>query len=1033
MSYEIPPPLQHKEKIIFNLTFEQLLYAGVTLLIDALILKLISNQAIKFTLIGIITSIAVLFMFFKAKEWIKNIYHFLKFQKADIYSKKMKDFIEIKEIHDNKIINLKNQKLALLEVQPINFNIKTELEQEAIIMGFQKLLNSIDFPIQIIIASENISLEEHFESLKTKTKEKFEHLFNDYKKFITETINNNEIKNRKFYIVIKEKNNLEVEVNVLLEKLRGIGLKTNRINSKLLNIINHYFNPYNQFIELKEGETNNNLYSPQLIINKKDCFIVNNCLNRIVAAVGYPNSVEKGFLDKIISSNENYDISINIEPFPIDFMLIQLNNELKKQKADMYTDSIKNIVNPSLEIKYAATRKTLEELQKGKQKLFNVSLYINCKTKPLDYYKISDEEIKNLKSNIHKKEKNTDLVLNKLIENKQLEKAKQDLDLLTKKINSELNSIMIQPSVPLFRQAEAYQSVMPFANDTLKLQRNIATEALSAFFPFTSPFLTAEAEGIMLGLNKNKIPFIRDIYKLTNANGLILATSGGGKSYFTKLLLTRLFLQGTKILIIDPQGEYAAITKACDGEIITISKDSQTIINPLDLMGHSYEDKRLSLVDLFKIMFGDLSEIQRAVLDRAVDETYQAKYIDKNSDPDRNPPKISDLYNQLVEMSKKQENMESTYTALINRLYVYTEKGVFGFLDRQTNINFKNDFVCFNIGFMPKQVKPVVMFLVLDYIYNRMKKDLDRKLLVLDEAWSVLARAEEEGYVFEIVKTCRKFNLGLLMITQDVADLVNSKAGHAALANSSYTFLLKQKPAVISSVGKVFNLSKPEKTFLLTCNVGNGLLILDNEHQELEIKASDAEHEIITTNPDEILEQEKKKSKPTLSEKENYDIKLDINRDYYESSTLKIEERQYLLKHGYCIGRFHDFNIPGPIREYFVKERKPEGLLHSFVVSLAFDYIKNKTEKVERKLSVEADIIFEDKQGKKWAVEIETGINYKEHRKRIDEKFVNLKNKYGSRIILLLTDLKKANRYAKYQVTTLSRADLPKYIDNIIK
>src|SRR3989338_1604030 len=285
-------------------------------------------------------------------------------------------------------------------------------------------------------------------------------------------------------------------------------------------------------------------------------------------------------------------------------------------------------------------------------------------------------------------------------------------------------------------------------------------------------------------------------------------------------------------------------------------------------------------------------------------------------------------------MMNKADNIEkTTYNALINRLYIYTSKGVFGFLDKQTNINFSNDFVCFNIGLMPKQVKPVVMFLVLDYIYTRMKKDLDRKLLVLDEAWSLLARAEEEGYIFEIVKTCRKFNLGLLMITQDVSDLVNSKAGHAALANSSYTFLLRQKPAVIDNVSKVFHLSPNENNFLLTCNVGHGLLILDNEHQELEIKASEEEHKLITTNADEILQEEQNKFIPEVN-KEEINAKVDTSVSYYESSKLNLEQKQYLLEHGYGAGRFHKFDTKGRANEYYIKECKPEGLLHSFVCAL---------------------------------------------------------------------------------------------------
>ena len=493
-------------------------------------------------------------------------------------------------------------------------------------------------------------------------------------------------------------------------------------------------------------------------------------------------------------------------------MMLMLNREIQKQRADLYAEELKNSINPSLDIKYKDTLKVLEALQKGTQKLFNVSLYINCKGKD-----------------------------------------KEEVDLLTKKVEAELNSIMIIPTTPYFRQISGYKSMIPTAMDELAIKRNITTDALSAFFPFTSPFLTIEDKGVMLGLNKNRVPFIKDIFNLSNANGVVLATSGSGKSYFTKLLISRQLLNNTQVLIIDPQSEYIGLTKHCKGELITISRKSKTIINPLDLMGHDYIEKRLALMDMFKIMFGDLSEIQRAILDRAINETYAKKGITADSFKNKKSPTLGDLYKVLTKMDKKASPMEKiTYRALLNRLYMYTD-GVFSFLNKQSSIKFNNKFVCFNIGNMPKQVKPLIMFLILDYVYMKMKESKERKLLVIDEAWSLLSRTEESSYIFEIVKTCRKFNMGLLLITQDVADLVNSKAGHAVLSNSSYSLLLRQKPAAIDAVKKAFNLSQMEKDYLLTATQGKGILIMDNDHQELEVIASPKEHELITTNADEVL------------------------------------------------------------------------------------------------------------------------------------------------------------------------------------
>ncbi len=279
---------------------------------------------------------------------------------------------------------------------------------------------------------------------------------------------------------------------------------------------------------------------------------------------------------------------------------------------------------------------------------------------------------------------------------------------------------------------------------------------------------------------------------------------------------------------------------------------------------------------------------------------------------------MEDLHQVLTNLERKCASQEKvTYRALLNRLRMYTDKGVFSFLNKETNINFTNNFVCFNIGSMPKQVKPVIMYLVLDYVYMRMKNSLKRKILVIDEAWSLLQTAEESSYIFEIVKTCRKFNLGLLMITQDVADLVNSKAGHAVLANTSYTFLLRQKPAVITNIIKTFNLSNHEKEYLISAEKGQGILILENEHQELQVIASSKEHELITTNPDEINNQNKPQEQP---KKPDTNITLDLNKGFYLIEGLTLEEQNFLNNNDYKAGNFHGLKKDQP-KLYFVKNR----------------------------------------------------------------------------------------------------------------
>jgi hypothetical protein len=492
-------------------------------------------------------------------------------------------------------------------------------------------------------------------------------------------------------------------------------------------------------------------------------------------------------------------------------------------------------------------------------------------------------------------------------------------------------------------------------------------------------------------------------------------------------------MNGTKVIVIDPQSEYTKLTEKYNGSIITISRDSQTIINPLDLLGHTYAEKRLALMDMFRVMFGELSEIQKAILDRALSQTYDRRGISETSYHDKAPPVLGDLYEELERMSRKATVYERvTYVALLNRLRMYVD-GVFSFVNKQTNINVNNNFVTFNIGNMPKQVKPLMMYLILEYVYSTMKKDKQRKLLVIDEAWSMLQGAGEEGFIFEVVKTCRKFNLGLLLITQDVADLLNSKAGRAVLANSSYNILLRQKPAIINSVQEVFHLSYAEREHLLTANVGEGLLMMENDHQEIKIIASPEEHQLITTKADEILESEANIPPETLPEKKKMLIELDLNKGFYKKSTLKLEEIEFLLKNGYNESR----HVPLYSRNYAIFLVKKVGwhtnehtfLLHSIYEELLKYTNKVKTDEAARKDSINPDIIFTNEKGEEIAIEIETGSNLKYHRKYLENKVVKLNQLYPNRWHFVLSHAWWRQRYTTaFGGFVMLRQHLPRFL-----
>ena len=728
-------------------------------------------------------------------------------------------------------------------------------------------------------------------------------------------------------------------------------------------------------------------------------------LSRTIYAHGYPRSVETGFLDKIVSSIGNFDLSIHIDPYDIETMMIFLNKELQKQRADLYAAKLKNIVNPSLEIKYKDTKNVLENLQKGKDKLFNISLYVNCRAK-----------------------------------------TKKGLDLLTKKIYSELNSLLIIPKQPNFRMTQGIQSCSPLAINSLKQNRSVPTEALSAFFPFTSSFLQVDKTGVWLGLNKNNIPIIKDIFNLSNPNGVCLASSGSGKSYMAKLMISRYLLNDTKVMVIDPQGEYKALVKRFGGQLIDLSTTSNTIINPLDLMGHDYTEKRLALMDLMPIMLGGLSDPQKALIDRALTTAYEEReiFLHDVKSWKKKPPILEDVLNVLKKMEKNITLAEKqTIRSLISRLDTYVN-GVFSFLNQESKINFNNQFVCFDIGNLPKQVKPVMMFLVLDYIYTKMRKDLSRKLLVVDEAWSLLREAHDASYIFEIVKTCRKFNLALFLINQEVEGMLESEAGKSVLANSSYTLLMRQKPAVMRNIKRAFFLSNSEVNHLLTAGLGEGLLIMDDEHSEIKVRASKEEHAIITTKADELLatgkietederlsklQEHYEKLQDKRSKRAKIRIKVTKNDGCVKLKDLKEQEVNYLKAKRYKEYSFHSI-LSKKKEKYLIKPRKSESPQHIFLTHDIKSYIEKFTSKVKTYETVKPDIVFKIN-GKEYAIEVETGKMLKYNKKDLRKKVEALNKNYKDRWFFVVTDRNLRTKYAKFG-KTYDKRPLTSVINRIV-
>ncbi|MEA1924691.1 MAG: ATP-binding protein [Candidatus Altiarchaeota archaeon] len=723
------------------------------------------------------------------------------------------------------------------------------------------------------------------------------------------------------------------------------------------------------------------LTSPSKIIQHVDDVQIEKH-HRIISAVSWPRLVEAGWLTRLVEMNLDFDLAMHLVPYEIEKTIKMLENELKKQKTDLFgLEAEGKIVPQSLIQKHKDTKALLESIQGGTEKMFGISLYIDAK-----HYE------------------------------------KKKLDDVSRRIEDKMASLMITPKVPSFQMYKALRSTLPVLDDQLKITRDITSSATSACFPFVMSSLESKAGGVLLGFNTiNDIPIIIDPFKVSNPNILVLGTSGGGKSYCIKLYLMREFLEGVDINVIDPQAEYTDFAKTFSGKTVEIAPGSDTVLNPFDLLEQTLDEKKLSLLSFFRVLMGEMDEGERAVLDDCIDATYDGIGITKDPKTwSKRPPIIGDLYDQVLPLTKSDKDIIYRPSMKIaNRLKSYVT-GPLRFINQQTKINMDNRVITFNIKDTPDVGKGTMMFLLLEFIYSEMKKSRKRKILVIDEAWTVLSAGAEGDYILRIVKTCRKFNLGLVMITQDVEDVLTSRAGRAVLSNTATKILMKQDPSIIHDLTDRFRLNEKEQRFLQTAGIGNALLILGPMRAPIRIKASPEEHRIITTNPDELIEM--------VHKAEAIDVKregvpdLDITRLLQRKINLSNEQIDALVKIGFHEVRFK--NLSGT-SELFVIMNETGYTDERFVLQeLIKEEISKYTSKVMIHYTDLADISFESNNRKMIGIEVVA-----EPTPDMDERMMNKKlpilQKYDEYFIVAARE--ETQRLEGYGKICL-RDDVPKLV-----
>lgn len=544
---------------------------------------------------------------------------------------------------------------------------------------------------------------------------------------------------------------------------------------------------------------------------------------------GYPRQLHTGWLSGMINLDEVMDISMYVYPVESQVVLENLRKKVTQLEAGIQIDSEKSRVrDPQKQAAILDAEEMRDKLQVGEERFFRFGLYFTV-------YAGSMEE----------------------------------LEFVTHKVESLLGQQLVYSKPASSQQEQGLNSVVPQLTDQLEIRRNMSTGAISTSFPFTSADLTQE-NGILYGINMhNSGLVIFDRFSLENGNSVVFAKSGAGKSFTVKLEALRSLMFGTEIFIIDPENEYERMCDAVGGAYVRLSLSSATRINPFDLpkvvdseeSDNALRSNLITLHGLLRLMMGGaqaqmagggnaltpaLTPSEEADLDAALIDTYARAGI--TNDPlthQSPPPTIADLYDTLLHMG-------GFGPQLAQRLRKYTTGTFAGIFSQPSNIDINNPMVVFNIRDLEDELRPVAMYIVLNFIWNRTKSDQKRRILIVDEAWQLMKYEDSANFLFSLAKRARKYNLGITTITQDVEDFMGSRMGRAIVANASMQILLKQSASAVDVLSDVFKLTSEEKKRLGSFPVGQGLFFAGQNHVHIQIAASPTETSLITTNPNQV-------------------------------------------------------------------------------------------------------------------------------------------------------------------------------------
>ena len=564
------------------------------------------------------------------------------------------------------------------------------------------------------------------------------------------------------------------------------------------------------------------IIAPSSILITSDHLKLGNRFAKSFFIFSYPRYLSAAWFSPVINLDTPMDIGFHVYPIETGQVLKQLRRKVTEVQAEIIERQEKGLIrDPALETAYQDLESLRDSLQTAQERMFKFGLYLTV-------YGNSLKEIKE-----------TETTLRSILESR---------------------LIYVKPA--LYQQREGFNSSCPYGVDQLMVHTSMNTEPLSSTFPFVS-FDLSSNDGILYGINRhNNSLILFDRFSLENANSVVFAKAGSGKSYAVKLEILRSLMVGVDVIVLDPENEYQFLAETVGGAFFNMSLSSSSHINPFDLPTPREDEKPadvlrsniINLVGLLRIMLGGLTPEEDAIIDRALSETYASRDIIPETDPKNwgdNVPLMSDFEQVLSSM----EGAES----LVRRVRKFT-KGTFSqFFNQPTNISTDKPLVIFGIRDMEDELRPIAMFIIMRYIWNKVRSELKKRILVVDEAWWIMQTEDGSSFLYGICKRARKYWLGVTTITQDVGDFMKSSYGQPIITNSSLQLLMKQSPATMDVVKKTFNLTEEEKYLLLEAEVGEGIFFAGQKHVAIKVVASYAEDQFITTAPEEVLKIKKAK------------------------------------------------------------------------------------------------------------------------------------------------------------------------------